>query len=540
MSNKYSTWALWFYCAFSFFLAVGSVKVKGEQFVQPEYWIPQNPPKVHYKIECSIDSAEGLLQGTEIITFKNTSSRTIHQLQIEWLSDNERTLKIMSKGKPVSILAETKEGDRYIKILCKLPEPIYSGEQANLEIAFGRIKFSQSVSNRVGFAHCVGWYPKLWWGFETHSSFEVSVKSSSEYRIITSGKFDKKTGVYHAERLRSFGLLLTKEFDVIEANAGDVLVSCVYPQKSKKTAQLLLNTAVDVINFYRERFGFYPFSNLTIVPGMSYPTTGGCQVATNIVEIHAMEQADNLSENHWQWITAHEIGHQYWGEYVMEKDIPGWLWLGLGIYTDREYTRIKGVFPKDHRSNFMNRYVKGVRKGFDTTINITPEQQSKIKFDFNNVVTHGKGYSIISALDCILEKETFSRIYQRCLKEFAGQRLGVFEFRTICEEESGQDLGWFFDQWVNSNRYLSYEISSKSCEEKGNHFISKVEVKCLGNLKMPVPITVYYEDGSSEVKFTNRLLETDVLEFISDSPLKEVKLDAENKLALVVPLPSGD
>ncbi|MHC4153516.1 MAG: M1 family aminopeptidase [Planctomycetota bacterium] len=512
-----------------------SAESKSEAMAQTDYWVPRNPHRAHYKIECSIDPAKGLLQGTEVINFKNTSSRPIHRLQIEWLSDNERLLKIMSKSKPVSILAETKEGDRYIKILFKLPDPIYPGEQANLELAFGGIKFSQSVSNREGFAHCVGWYPRLCCGFETHSDFDVSVKASGEYKIVTSGTLDTETGFYHAEGLRSFGLLLTKEFDVIEANAEDVLVSCVFPQKSKKTAQLLLSTAVDVINFYRERFGVYPYSSLTMVPGVNYPTTGGCPVATNIVEIHAMEQTDNLSESHWRWITAHEIGHQYWGEYVIEKDAPGWLWIGLGMYADREYTRTKGVFPKSHRSGSMNRYIQGVRNGFDTTINRTPEELAKVKFDFNNVVTHGKGYSVISALDCVLGRSVFERIYKRCLKDFGGKRLGVYEFRAVCEEESGQDLGWFFEQWVNSNRYLSYEIASKSCEKKGDRFISTVEVKCLGDLRMPVPVAAYFEDGSSEVKFMDRLLETDVLEFASKSPLKKAKLDPEVKLAMVIP-----
>ena len=507
------------------------------------YWAPKNPLKVHYKIECSIDPDKGFLEGKEVISFKNTSSRPIHKLQIEWLSDNERTLKIMSKGKLVSILAETKEGDRYIKLICKLPEPIYPGEQTNLNITFGGIKFSQSVGNRQGFAHCVGWYPKVWWGFETHSDFDVFVKASEEYKIVTSGKLDKKTGFYHAEGIRSFGLLFTKEFNVIEANAEDVLVSCVFPPKSEKTAQILLSTAVDVINFYRERFGFYPFTSLTIVPGVNYPTTGGCPVATNIVEIHAMEQADNLSESHWRWITAHEIGHQYWGEYVLSNDISdslNWLMIGLGIYADRELTRAHGINSKIHRSGFVQTYIKGVRKGYDTTINLTPEQRSRIKFDFNNVVKHGKSYSVISALDCVLGEKVFDKIYRRCLKEFAGRRLGVSDFQTICEQESGQDLGWFFEQWVNSNKYLSYEISSKKSEKNGDLYISEIEVKCLGGLKMPVPVTAYFEDGSSQIKFTDRALQNNILKFESKTALKDAVLDANGKLALVVPPPAPD
>ncbi len=215
----------------------------------------------------------------------------------------------------------------------------------------------------------------------------------------------------------------------------------------------------------------------------------------------------------------------------------GWLMIGLGVYADREYARARGLGQEKHRS-MMNRYIKGVREGLDTTINRSLEEMSEIEFDFNNVVVHGKGYSVISALDCVLGQKVFDSIYRRCLKEFGGRRLGIYEFRAVCEQKSGQDLGWFFKQWINSNKYLSYEISSKKCEKKGDRYISRVTVKCLGDLKMPVPVAAYFEDGTSQIKFTDRLLNTGVLGFESSSPLRDVRLDPEGALAMVVPPPS--
>jgi tetratricopeptide (TPR) repeat protein len=264
---------------------------------------------------------------------------------------------------------------------------------------------------------------------------------------------------------------------------------------------------------------------------------GGYPAATSIVVIHGMGRMEEKPELHWRWITAHEIGHQYWSRYVMEKDEPGWLWIGLGIYADREYCRARGLGNQKHLE-LMARYTEGVREGLDTTVNRSHEERSKIKFDFNNVVIHGKGFSIISALDCILGEALFGRIYRRCLKEFAGRRLGLHEFRAVCEQESGQDLGWFFDQWVNSNKYLSYEIASKKCEQKGNTYISEIEIRCLGSLKMPVPVAAHFEDGTMQRTFTNRIRDVDTIQFESRSPLKDVQLDPEQALPLVIPPPS--
>jgi len=252
--------------------------------------------------------------------------------------------------------------------------------------------------------------------------------------------------------------------------------------------------------------------------------------------VHGQEQHSTRDALHWKWITAHEIGHQYFGEYVLEREEPAWLWIGMGIFADREYTRARDLGPKKHLG-LLECYMKGVMKGYDTTIDIPLVAYEKISFDFNNVVTHGKGYAIVSALDCLLGDKTFDRIYKRCLKDFAGCRLGTADFQRICEEESGRSLEWFFDQWVRSNRFLCYKVASQECVRKGNTYHTRVEIECPGTLRMPIPVQAVFTDGSTQVCFTERLLEKNRLQFSSAAPLKEVILDPDQELAMLDDLP---
>ncbi len=496
-----------------------------------DFWIPREIPKAHYNIECSINPHDGQLQGKETIHFKNTTNRPIRLLAIKWLSEKEQTLEIKADGKPVSVFKDT--GSEITVI--ELPKAIDANEEIDIEIKFG---VHRPEKMQVDILPLTGWHPRLWWDFETHNDFDVKVDVPKEYRVATSGLLKRHSGYYHAEGVRSFGIILLKGTDVIEAKAEDVIVKCYYRPNEKKCAELLLETAVDVINFYRERFGFYPQSNLSIIPGEDWPM-GGYPVATNIVCIHGMARLDEKPELHWKWITAHEIGHQYWLEHVLSKDPMqqyGWLMIGFGIYADREYVRARSLGMDKHQG-LMNRYIQGVREGNDTTVNISEDDAAEIDFDFNNVVIHGKGYSIISALDCLLGRDVFNKAYRRCLKEFGGRRLSAQEFQAISEAESGQDLEWFFGQWLNSNRYLSYEISSKDCKKQGDLYICGIEVKCLGDLRMPVPVEAVFEDGSREIKFTNRLLDRNIARFESQAALKQARLDPENALALIVPPP---
>jgi len=512
-------------------------RAEKEEYVQTSksgFQVPRVPPRAHYTIDCRIDPAAGNLTGTEKIRLKNSSSGPIHRLALDWSLNDYQTLEIKIQGKPVQILGAAGKKRLQSPLLFELPEVLPPGK--DLEIV---LNFSMAAPlTNVEKARVTGWHPRLWWEFQNHDDYDVKIDIPSGWLVATSGRFDPETGFYNARNVRTFGFFVGKGYQVMEDHAGETLVRCAFNEQSRECARLLLETAVDVINYYRECFGFYPYDVLTIVPG-DERSVGGYPVATNLVAVHSQERMTGLPELHWRWITAHEIGHQYWGEYVLEKDSPGWLWIGLGIYADREYVRARNLGLEKHQ-NLMSRYLDGMRRHLDTTVDITPEQLKKTSFDFNNVVIHGKGYSIISALACFLGKETFDRIYKRCLKEYAGRRLGADEFQAVCEEEYAQNLDWFFYQWLRTNRHLYYQVSSQECTEHNGRYISKVEVDCPGTLKMPVPVEACFEDGTCQRKFTDRFLDENTLYFESTSPLKKVRLDPDSELAMVLPAPSTE
>lgn len=485
----------------------------------------------HYRIECKLDPTQGLLQGQEIIRFRNTTSQSLDQLKLAWISQG--TLRITQQGRAVKFLSETDSGTGLRSLRVKLARAIEPGDEGRLLVKF-RAKSSQFAKpDRLALPQ---WHPWIDRGRHTQSDFQVRLDVPSEYTLATSGVWHKKSGTYRAQGVRSFGLFLGQGLETLEATAGDVSVRCVFPPQGRACAELLLETAADAIGFYQDRWGFYPADSLTIIPGMNRPA-GGYPVATNMVAIHGMQQFDTMPKLHWQWITAHEIGHQYFGEHVLCVEPTrslDWLLIGLGIYADREYVRARNLGPAKHQA-LMERYIKGVRAGYDTTINRSPAQRRAVEFDFNNVVEHGKSYSVISALDCILGQGVFGRIYQRCLTEYAGRSLGVAEFQALCEDVAGQELTWFFDQWVKANRILSYKISKQVSEQKAGHYLSEIEVKCLGDLNMPIPVTASFRDGSTQTKFTDRHQAKQVIVFNSQSPLSAARLDAANQLALVVP-----
>jgi hypothetical protein len=486
------------------------------------FWVSRTPVKALYSIDFEIDPSKELLKGEEEVRLINKTSKALSRLIFNWEPGKEWDMKVGLDGntlKPIS-----KE-----PMLFELPEPLKPNEDIKLSVNFS-FKLPEDR-----YLKLLNFHPRIWWGYQSHDDFMVKVKRPENYEVLTSGRFDENSGFYMASDVKDFGVVIAKDFLTAEGETGDVKVKVLFTEKGKKCSEPLLETALDAIDFYRGVLGFYPQPILSIIPGVEEPI-GGYPFATNMIVIHGQERFEEKPLDFWKWIVAHEIGHQYFGEYVLEGNQPEWLLIGLGIYFDREYSRHRGLSPEIHR-RLMLRYIEGVREGLDTTVERPLEQLTAIGFDFNNIVVHGKGFSIISALEVVIGREVFIKVCRRILSEFKGRRLKASKFQEICEEESGQDLDWFFGQWLRTNKYLSYKVDSVECTCHDGHYVTTVRVKRLGSIEMSIPVEARFEDGSSARKMTDRVLPANELKFQSISPIIDARLDPDSLLPLVYPPP---
>ncbi len=485
------------------------------------FWAPAIPPRAHYSIQAKYVAEAGRLEGTETIRFRNHTRQPIGRLALSWWGD---VLRVRANGEPAASAPASPS-----LALFDLPHPVAPGGQLELEVEFGG---PFTLDPHTGNELAASLSPRLWWGFGTLDDYEVRLQVPDGYTVATSGRYDSRAGVYKGEGIREFGLFIGKGYESAEADAGDVRVRAIFTAKGRPCAELLLKTAVDVIGFYRQQFGFYPHRSLSIVPGMDRPA-GGYPPASALVAIHGQERLSERPEAHWRWITAHEIGHMYWSNYVLAQGSNdlNWLMVGLGIHADREYRRARGI--KSDAIQLEQVYVSGAKQGLDTTMDVTDEQLDAIHWDFNNTVEHGKSTAMLNALESALGAETFARIYSRCLKEYAGKQLGWREFQRVSEDESGQDLDWFFEQWVRSSGSANYRVAGTQCSPADGLFNCTVRVERLGLMRMPVAVSARFEDGSEQVAQTERLADLDELKFQAKSPLKEVMVEPNAVVAMI-------
>jgi tetratricopeptide (TPR) repeat protein len=414
--------------------------------------------------------------------------------------------------------------------------PLAPGASVDLAVSFSRR--SDGASRQSSFLSS-DWYPRLWWdGLPGHDAYSVKVDIPAGFAIAASGRLDPETGRYEAAAVRSFGLCLAAGLVSASREVDGVLITAFSTEKGAKAAAVCLETAADAVHFYKAWLGFYPFPFLNIIPGGS-GRWGGYPVATGIVAIHGLETyVDGEPPLHWQHITSHEIGHEYWGEWVLEADDPAWTWIAMGIFADTAFMTGRGYDP-DRAVKWMGNYVNAVPMYYDTTLDAPAGREDAVQYDFNNTVVHSKGPAVVFALEEVLGQEAFLRLYKRCLRDFGGRRFGWRDLRAAAEAESGRSLAWFFDAWVRSNQYLCYAVERDESRPDGEGgFTTKLRMKRLGPMAMPVAAEAFFEDGSTQTVRADRTLAVTEFELRSRAPLRDVVLDPGKRLALVgAPVP---
>lgn len=504
------------------------------------FWTPKDPPGAAYDLDVNIkvEGEEASVAAAGTIALTNTASRPLSVLAFEWTVKPAGEFAASVSGRPLTVLNGEKNMPLTTPLLLALPEPVGPGEKVKLDV-----RFTHKAAVNNGQIHLGLWYPRLWWeGLPVRDSFKVKLDAPPGFAVAASGRLNPGSGAYENDCVTShFGIFLSNTMKMERREAGGVQLTALFTEKGRNCALFCLNAAADIIAFYKEWLGFYPHGSLCIVPGGARPM-GGYPYASGIVVIHGQETFDpdkGEKENRWwTWITAHEIGHQYWGESVMSGDVLGeftesWLMIGMGISADKAYMLGRGYGWDRHRG-FIDGYLEGVKAGNDTTMDAPPSLLKAQRFDRNNILIHGKGFAVLSALETVLGREAFDRVYRRAVREYTGKRLEWREFRRIAEDETGESLGWFFEDWVRSNKILECRVVSRTSVPGEGGFASEVRVKYgMNAIRMPVPVLAVFEDGTSQARTTDRLSRTNILRFSSRTPLKDVVLDPDRRLGLV-------
>ena len=323
----------------------------------------------------------------------------------------------------------------------------------------------QALSFPIGARH---WFP-CYDHPNDKATQEMIVTVSDEYKALSNGKLmsvmeddQKKTRTFHwiqdLPHPTYLSMLVAGPYEVIEDSLGSLPINYWVYKKDAKDGLRSFHKTPEIIAFFNEEFGYpYPWAKYDqiTVPGIG----GGaeCTSATLIGEqtIHD-EKADKDYPSHW--LVAHEAAHQWWGDLVTCRDW-GHTWINesFGTYYDYIYTK-HDLGEEEGAVNLQNKknsYLNEAHNRYMRPIVFHRWDWPNQNFDRH---TYPKGAAVLHMMRWILGETPFKKTVSHFLQKHAFQPGDTHDFLTAVKEATGQNLDWFFNQWLLKPGHPVFDI----------------------------------------------------------------------------------
>jgi aminopeptidase N len=267
--------------------------------------------------------------------------------------------------------------------------------------------------------------------------------------------------------------------------------------------------AANVVSFFSEKFGEYPFDIYKLVSVYPFPFAAmSNQTVTQLVPSMLINNPDGRN------LLSHEIAHQWFGSYVNAATWADvWLNEGFATYADILYMgHIKGWNVFRQEMNFHGNSVVN----WDGIIYNPP-------YPYFRGTVYTKGACVLDLLHYTIGDSLFWRTIQNYLNRYAYGSATTDSLLFIVNQTTLEDYSWFFDQWVYKAGYPIYSITWNAFKAPDNNYYCKVLVRQTQTtqpvIKMPIEILIKTSMGDTTFRVFNSQREQEFEFKISHQPI---------------------
>jgi tetratricopeptide (TPR) repeat protein len=224
---------------------------------------------------------------------------------------------------------------------------------------------------------------------------------------------------------------------------------------------------------------------------------------------------------------ARRAAYQWWMETVGTSS-SGDLWLadGMAYYSAALYLG-QSDGPEALAAELDNLAVLGLK--FESRSAVRDGINLGYGSDMYESVVAGKGAAVLNMLRGILGADNFSKLLQQYTREYASVGGSTAGFRKLAEKFYGNDLGWFFGEWIDTTGVPNLQVDYVIYKTADGFRVSGTVKQDRDIFRMPLEIQAKGE-GSTErttVEVNGKTTPFDINIFTWPD---EISIDPENKL----------
>ena len=350
------------------------------------------------------------------------------------------------------------------------------------------------------------WFPVNAYGINRFTA-TMNITVPAHMIVIGSGK--ESAGAAPATK-RPAGALPTKTFAFTwdKPSFPGTIVAGIFQESKSDEAGLDLHvffkpahqtlgvsyatTAVKEFTYYVTLYGAAPSTTLKVVeiPDDTVPAAWAPEIAA--ISSRAVTEKVNYR------LLANTIAHQWWGASVSPASRDDW-WLNDGF---ARYSEARYVEQAAGQAG-LEETVKDMSVGalaYDTVPLSSAGKLDIFSPEFQSLVTD-KGAMILHMLRWVIGDQKYDQTMRTFASKYAGKSASLDDFRALAEQNYGQQLTWFFSQWLDSTgapefktKYTIYRLGNG----KGFRVVGQI-AQDLDLFRMPVDLKID-TDGKTENK----------------------------------------
>jgi len=233
----------------------------------------------------------------------------------------------------------------------------------------------------------------------------------------------------------------------------------VYPRDEAKVKPTYGKTP-KMIEFFNRIYGYdYPWQKYDQI---SVPSGGGAESTSATAMTHRI-MVDEKGEPDFPaiGIVSHELAHQWWGDLITLRSwAHTWLNESFGTYSDYLYHRYEKGDDEGavNLLGKLNAYLREAKTRYIRPIVSDRYDKPGDMFDSH---TYPKGARVLHMLRSLVGEEPFFKTISHFLHRYAFDAVDTADFIRSVKTITGQNLDWFFDQWLFKPGHPVFEVKSE-------------------------------------------------------------------------------
>lgn len=289
------------------------------------------------------------------------------------------------------------------------------------------------------------------------------------------------------------------EYAVIKDKWRNLEVNYYVEPEYRNTAKKIFGNTPEMMEFFSKKLGVtYPWAKYSQVVVRDFVSGAmeNTSASTFMEDLQLNER--ELLDKHWDGIIAHELFHQWFGNYVTTES---WANLPLNeafanyseyIWTEHKYGADEAAYMQ---LDEMSQYLDESETKREPLIRYHYGDKEEM-FDSHS---YAKGGRVLHMLRKLVGDDAFYASLNRYLTQHKYTDVEIAELRMAFEDVTGQDLIWFFDQWFMKPGHPELQVTHSYQNGQVQLQVQQVQdTTYMPVYKLPVTVSVWANDKRTD------------------------------------------